>query len=421
MAGERFDQRQRMVQHRLLLQDAVMLEIPTLVIDKALEMIIKDPEGIESKFIQLSQERSGRYSNSSTDNPFFYTSLVRSLSPDQSAVRSYVKSGDRKFRAPAIDLAKTNAFLAYPDVTYEVRGYGEFSLIPSEHLKPFAMELHLVQLPKTIRPFASWLVMEKNWIVRTLTDCYLAIGKAQAPFLLNVDPRQLLELPISRIDVNLDLPYSMTTYYRLLRRRAVKINSGNVTTVLPILFLLPSKDEVLMYNLVPKLDSIFKEEFRSKLALSDQEITKRLSSTARRTVAKYRKLANIPTRWARQKEYCAGKEGAFLISTPIESYLSNDFKVIDVAETDGAQDAGLSVRKPIQTDRYLEWVCLQKPSTLRALYYWAKQLGYFRKEIGVIYSVVQCLDRKKTPCLADARKVSQLYRKAVKLGFVVDG
>ncbi len=158
---------------------------------------------------------------------------------------------------------------------------------------------------------------QKNWIVRTLGDCYVAIGKAQAAYLLRLDPRQLVELPVSKIKDELELPYDTTTYWRLFQNRSVRIVSPEGTRILPLSYLLPARDEIRKYHWIPKFESLLEQECVSKRSLSDDELARRLGLVARRTIAKYRQLANIPTHLDRQRAYNAGRDKPFSTSTPM--------------------------------------------------------------------------------------------------------
>jgi hypothetical protein len=72
--------------------------------------------------------------------------------------------------------------------------------------------------------------------------------------------------------------------------------------------LLVLPDELKKYQVLPELNSIFSEEFRRGKAYSDREITEKIPSIARRTVAKYRLNADIPNITERNQIYKSGEK-----------------------------------------------------------------------------------------------------------------
>ena len=313
--------RQELTRHLLLeprqLVTHSILDVPVLLVEQTLRRMVEDPAFFEAK---LSQKRgigtAGR-GLGTYDHPAFYASLFKSITNIQSSGEG---TGDvRGMGAVGEGLRQVDqrATLTAPDITYQVRSYGDFSIIPAEHFQPTGPQLLTLQLPKTLIPFARWLLGQKNWIVGTLGDCYVAIGKAQAAYLLRLDPRQLVELPVSKITDKLGLRYNTTTYWRLFQNRSVRIVSPEGTRLLPLSFLLPTRDDIQKYHWIPKFDSLLKEECVSKRAFSDDEMAQRLGLVARRTIAKYRELANIPTHGVRQKAYNAGREQPFSMSAPM--------------------------------------------------------------------------------------------------------
>lgn len=74
-------------------------------------------------------------------------------------------------------------------------------------------------------------------------------------------------------------------------------------------------------------NSLLEEECISKSSYSDDELARRLGIVARRTVAKYRELANIPNHVDRQKAYKEEREQPFSTSTTM-TFLVPDFDQI---------------------------------------------------------------------------------------------
>ncbi len=279
--------------------------------------MVENPAFFEAKLSQTRTTRTAKKGLGNFDHPAFYANLFRSINNVQSSGEGTGEVRGMGAVGESLRQADQRSSLAAPDITYQVRGYGDFSIIPAEHFQPTGPQLLTLQLPKTLIPFARWLLGQKDWIVRTLGDCYVAIGKAQAAYLLRLDPRQLVELPVSKITDKLGLRYNTTTYWRLFQNRSVRIVSPEGTRLLPLSFLLPTRDDIQKYHWIPKFDSLLKEECVSKRAFSDDEMARRLGLVARRTIAKYRQLANIPSHVDRQKAYNAGREQPFSTSSPV--------------------------------------------------------------------------------------------------------
>src|SRR5262249_52554962 len=225
-----------------------------------------------------------------------------------------------------------NTLFSEPDITYQVKGFGDFSMIPADHFKPSNLSPLLLQLPKKVVPFAQWLIGQKNWIIKTLSECYLRIGKAQASFLLDLIPQNLTLLPITRLRDEFASPYHLSTYCRLLQNRSVKIMALTCTRWFPLAFLLPTKEEIAKYHWVPIFNGAMKDELESKTAISDEDLSTMIRGVTRRTIAKHRQSANIPPHWVRQEAYNKGKDTPYRIPFEIELFLQEDLS-IDVPPT----------------------------------------------------------------------------------------
>jgi hypothetical protein len=306
------------LEQKVLIRDS-LLDIPVLLVDKTLQALFKDPAAFESKLSELANN-SSTFSGPQTDRYFYYSRLFRQLNNLASSNVSTPSDGIG-IMGDTIEQFEPSTGLPAPDITYDVRGFGSFSMLPADHFQPAAPALELIQLPTRLIPFARWLMGQKNWIVQTLHDCYFAIGKHQAAFLVRPDPRNLLELPLTHIPHRLNLPYHVSTYFRLLNHRSIKIATDGKQIVLPISCLLPTKTEVSKYYWIPKFNQIMKDELASKTAVSDDDISVLIRGVARRTIAKHREAANIPALPQRQKSYDDGRNTPYIISLPIELFL----------------------------------------------------------------------------------------------------
>ncbi|MEK6984348.1 MAG: hypothetical protein AABX33_07275 [Nanoarchaeota archaeon] len=213
--------------------------------------------------------------------------------------------------------------IAQPDISYIVRGYGDFSIRPSEHFTKMVPGLRALQVPKNVQHFLKWLINQRNWVIESLLQIYSVIGKKQAGFLLYLDPKHLVVLPRVQLPFETETNYTSSTYSKLLQGRSVKIESYNGTAVLPVTFLLPIQYHVMEYNTIPRLNTVFEEELAKKKAYSDSQIKQKVGTIARRTVTKYRLSAEIPDRSERQAQYNEGRLMPYRATLTIEAYLPN--------------------------------------------------------------------------------------------------
>ena len=168
---------------------------------------MEDPGFFESKLSQAASTKTTGLGSSGYDHPAYYANLFRSINDIHSTSHRLGAVQGMGAVGESLKQVDRRSTIAEPDITYQVRGYSDFSIIPAEHFQPTDPQLLTIQLPKKLIPFARWLMGQKNWIVTTLGDCYVRIGKAQASYLLRLDPGQLVELPVSKIKDKLNLPY----------------------------------------------------------------------------------------------------------------------------------------------------------------------------------------------------------------------
>lgn len=280
-------ERKQLVSHSLL-------DVPVLLVEQTLQRMVNDPVFFELKLSQRVNAGTHKLGAFGYDRAVFYANLFRSINNIQSKEHRPGEVSGMGVVGESLRQADRKSIIAEPDITYHVRGYGDFSIVPAMHFQPTGPELLTIQLPKTLIPFARWLMGQKNWIIKTLTDCYFAIGKTQAAFLISLDPSALVELPISKIRDKLRLRYDTSTYWRLLHNRSVNIVSPAGDRFVPVSYLLPTNDDILKYQWIPRFNALMQEEYLSRTACSDHELARRLGMVARRTIAKYRDRGNIP-------------------------------------------------------------------------------------------------------------------------------
>ena len=294
-----------------------ILNKPITAIDRTIDAIIENPDMVK-KVPQPSQVESEGIRSSS------YSGLLERLIDSENG--SGISSGADHFvpiSGNAIVVKSAEHVVAQPDVSYAVMGYGDFSIKHSEHFKKIEPGFKTLLVPRNVQPFLRWLINQRNWIADSLLQVYLAIGKKQADFLFYLEPQQLVVLPRARLPSETGTDYDQSIYSRLLQGRSVRIESPNGTAVLPVGFLLPTKDHVTAYNIVPRINTVFEEEFRDKRAYSDSQIRQRVGTIARRTVAKYRLSAEIPDNRERQAQYDQGISTPYKVRMAIEAYLPN--------------------------------------------------------------------------------------------------
>lgn len=314
----RLVQSQRLVQEQRIFLGHAMLGAPILAIDKTIEAVLSNPSIVEGN-LKTEKGHGGSH-------PLLYISAVKNISEGIAAtnigvVQSRRATGGKLHFGDVLEAKIDDKTMALPDVTYHVRGYGDFSILPAEHFQPSKLELKLYQLTTEVKQFVMWLNSQRNWIVKTLEECYLQIGKRQAGFLLKLDPSELVPLPLSNIDYLQELPHHPSTYYRLLKNRSVGIDSPSGKSTLPVFYLLPNINQVVLYSILPNLNDMLRNEFESGIALSDEKVSKKIGKISRRAITKYRILVGIPSSAERQKLYDRGVEEPFRICTSIEPYL----------------------------------------------------------------------------------------------------
>jgi hypothetical protein len=301
-----------------------LLGVPVLAVEKTLQKLIQDPAAVEIAISRLRDEGGGNSIGWHYNNPVSYLKIFLAVNGD--LPKSDTVGGHGVILVSgSLDQVESDTEIAAPDITFDVRGFGEFSTIPAQHFTPSDPELRLLQVPKKFTGFAQWLISQKNWIITTLRDCYHRIGKSQAEFLLRLHPDYLRQLPVSHIPETLDLPHHSFTYFRLLRNRSVRIAAPHVTRTLPIEFLLPTKEDITVYRWIPTFNRVMRDELTARTALSDEDLSILVKDVARRTIAKYRELADIPSRSARQKAYDKGRKKSYRIVLAIERFLREDW------------------------------------------------------------------------------------------------
>lgn len=300
---------------KLLLSQTQAIQVPLNLIDLAIDRVVSNPDSV-SATIESMQGHNGNGGNAVNVYGYVLQNLIgKEKSHDESA--SPVR--EKTFLTGLESLTVSQS--AKPDV--EFVGVGEFEnrSIYADHLSP-KRRLELVELPKKVAPFYSWLLRERNWISDTLKKIYEHARKEQSAFIFTLDPGRLTHLTHERIGRHSEIGYHESTISRLLIGRNVAITSPNRNVKsLPVSFLFPSAAAILAYNQIPLINGLLEEEARRCQAYSSEEISDTIGRLARRTVTKHLSQANVPNKFVRQREYESGRKEPFKISLGIEPYI----------------------------------------------------------------------------------------------------
>ncbi|MBT4539923.1 hypothetical protein HOC35_00265 [Candidatus Woesearchaeota archaeon] len=173
---------------------------------------------------------------------------------------------------------------------------------------------------------------ERN--ISFLEDAYRKIAAYQTPFLSSLKTSDLKPLSISKIAKILDLPEHSTTYFRMLSNRFIGIDSdAGKVPFFPAMFMAPKDHLVSLYTVADEVNKYLRTEFEKNIecfnlgfnrgiAYSDQEISSLSGKLARRTIAKYRLLANIPDNFERVSSYKKrDRTSPYMIRTLTDIYI----------------------------------------------------------------------------------------------------
>ena len=172
------------------------------------------------------------------------------------------------------------------------------------------MNLSMIQLDSNKYPETARLLENlkrfDEWKRRTLRDVYLRIGEEQREFFEALDRTRFHIFRQEDLATRLD--YSASTMSRLISNRYVEARStGSSVQILPVKDLLVTGDRLKRYVVTPEINNVLTEEFSKGTAYSDNQIAKKVSIAARRTITKYRIEAGIPSNIERSKVYASGE------------------------------------------------------------------------------------------------------------------
>ena len=195
-----------------------------------------------------------------------------------------------------------------PDVTYIGRESKKPQLVFSDHLKgSIALSLLMVDAhdhPNTAK-LLSQLKKFDVWKRDVLRKAYVVLGDQHREYFEHLDWARANIFP--RLELAKRMGLSESTIYRVLANRWVEARGiDDEKDLLYANDLLLTQHDVHRNLVVPYLNALMEGELVDGKAMSDQMIIDRIPmKLARRTLAKYRNMAGIPSGRERKKLYQA--------------------------------------------------------------------------------------------------------------------
>jgi hypothetical protein len=301
------------IEQRLSLPCVQMWAKPLSDLDLTIKKIVENPEEA-ARIINRKREGESDY-RGKYPNPFYAIEEILS------GVRRE-KHQPSKANVPlisnmeAIQIPETSML---PDITYHPTGHYNFTITHEPHFLE-EPKLRLLQIPREVNNLIGFLIKQKNFMVKTTNAAYNLMGKTQSKFLYTLKPEDLIPFISARLAE--EIGYHHSTLWRLLHNRTVRVQHEQGIKIIPVEYLLPHKDLVVMYNSITHINDLFEEEFSAGKAISDEKILEKLkgksSDIARRTLTKYRQITGVPNNNVRNQEYAArGREKPYKIEPPI--------------------------------------------------------------------------------------------------------
>lgn len=194
-----------------------------------------------------------------------------------------------------------------PDVTYVGRRDEKPEIVYSDHIVG-ATGLFMIQIDSNLYPETAKLLGRlKNfddWKKQKLRESYLIFGEKQREFFMDLDYGRLNLFRPN--DLANQLYLNQSTISRLLSGRWMECRSvKGDRLIMNSKDLFFNKDDILKYKSLPLLNDLMEREFQELRAFSDQELSEKANHLARRTIAKYRAMCNVPNQSQRNKVYLA--------------------------------------------------------------------------------------------------------------------
>jgi len=285
---------------------AHLIKFPDEALDFVVTKISENPDNIELRLKELKEKREARFVDDKVK------ALFPSLVPPPDDPNR--KSNSGLVISPDMTILSENLGQQKVQITSDVVYLGRKNLKPeivySDHLNG-AMRMSLVQLNSSQYPETARLVDHlrrfDEWKRKTLRNIYLTIGDEQREYFEELDKTRFHIFKQQDLAEKIDISWS--TVSRLIANRYAESRgiNGNLE-ILATKDLCITADKLLRYSVTPLINAVFEKEFSERMAYSDQEINGMVPNVARRTIAKYRFEAGIPSHGDRVRSYRTGEK-----------------------------------------------------------------------------------------------------------------
>ena len=281
------------MQQYLSMQTSMLMGIPIPAFDRIIDNIAANPEKYDKRslFEVATEARQTKVQS------FFPYLTVRN--PGARASGVIVNLDLILASAEASDLAKEACVDGVYRIDREI-DTDKPEFVPSEYLHGSGqkqLDIQVMSNFKNALQLYNFLFKERNWIAGQLREVYNKIGEGQREFIASLDTNRINIYSYEQLAEDMNLHASSIS--RLINPRLVAIEHDGRAYVLPSRELLVNKDEWRRNIVFPLINSVLADEFRQGKAFSDEEIKVRVNRVARRTIAKYRERAGIPSTYER--------------------------------------------------------------------------------------------------------------------------
>jgi hypothetical protein len=215
----------------------------------------------------------------------------------------------------------------------QLRGQGLASIIDATYRaqEQAAPQIELagyfsVQVPsppsfedKKTRQLYKMLINGRNWMTKMLTTLYSIVGETQQEFLWTQQPEHLQ--PVGQAELARRLDVNPSTVSRLIGNRFARVTKGDAESLYEVGDLIPCAETVARYRFISLLNAELQKEPTRGDAYADGDLYQAVctmqncdmagGSIMRRTIAKWRKEAGIPGKYARREAYEGGRTESY--------------------------------------------------------------------------------------------------------------
>ncbi len=284
---------------------ANLLSVPDEVLHVVAGVVSYNPDTVE-KTLKKAAEETYHQDSATSVQSVFASSLPPSKGDATKRHGGIIVSPNVQSLENMLSSYKT---MVTPDVTYIGRMNTEPEIVFSDHLKG-TLALLMVQLDVSQYPETTKLLYKlrrfDEWKRKTLRDSYVYLGGAQREYFEDFEITRFNLYDQTKLANDLDI--SISTASRILSNRWVE--ARNIAGKQKFIYtkdLCVTADDLKRFHTIPMVNEILKKEYKLGKAHSDQDISNKIPNVARRTIAKYRKIYNIPATPERNEAYRFGK------------------------------------------------------------------------------------------------------------------